>query len=221
MPEIRTDELVARGWWTGFTGGATVELVPGVTAPAEVTAGGPAATAPPTQIGVTDDPGFGINLELTATYEADLSHYTLSSLTMTTDPWHEVTGTLLRAIAPLTILTWVVLPTLQVAARVSPYVQAYISPRVDRAASGPTLADAAAIYRLADMVRDAPAKAVADTLGLQTRTATNWITRAREAGLLAAGSQADRRPEAAPEVNRNTTRDARPEGPGEQRESKR
>ena len=43
---------------------------------------------------------------------------------------------------------------------------------------------AALAYRVAEITGENPALAVAETLGLKQRTATNWITRSREAGYL-------------------------------------
>lgn len=43
---------------------------------------------------------------------------------------------------------------------------------------------AAMAYRVAEITSENPALAVAETLGLKQRTATNWIVRAREAGYL-------------------------------------
>lgn len=43
---------------------------------------------------------------------------------------------------------------------------------------------AATVYRIAHVSNENPALAVAETLGLKQRTATNWIARAREAGFL-------------------------------------
>ncbi len=42
----------------------------------------------------------------------------------------------------------------------------------------------AAIYRIAEIANENPALAVAETLDLKTRSATNWIHTARNAGLL-------------------------------------
>lgn len=43
---------------------------------------------------------------------------------------------------------------------------------------------AALAYRVAEITGENPALAVAETLGLKQRTATNWVARAREAGYL-------------------------------------
>lgn len=58
---------------------------------------------------------------------------------------------------------------------------------VDRPRSGPRpseLKDAATVYRLAVMIRERPAQAVATALGLHQPTANNWLKIARREGLI-------------------------------------
>lgn len=161
----------------------TVELVPGVVVPAKVVAAGPALDTEVSQ---------SLRIELEARFDVWSGTYLLRRLSLIAQDGTEVNGVLLREIAPLRLMRWLLPRTFQVdRQQLSVYVVDYIAPEIRevRDAQGvarlkPTLQDAAMVYNIARAVRDAPAKAVAETLGLQTRTATNWLLRAREAGLL-------------------------------------
>lgn len=50
---------------------------------------------------------------------------------------------------------------------------------------------AALAYRVAEITGENPALAVAETLGLKQRTATNWVARARDAGYLTSSDHED------------------------------
>lgn len=168
-----------------------MELIPGVVAPKIVRSAGPLGTLPPGMAGdVTEQEGSAA-IDVRAAYDADRRQYLLQHLGVTLEGGGEVTGVLLRKIAPLSIMRWVVPLTFLMEIRThSRWVMRFANP-IGNARNTPTgpdetasLQDAASIYRLAEILREPPAKAVAETLGLQKRTATNWLSRAREQGLL-------------------------------------
>jgi len=183
------DDLEQRGWRIEPSG-ETVELTAGVWAPVVVHAAGPLGGVPD---GVVDGKGEGFRLELEARYDAERGSYLLRRFEIIAPDGDEVTGLLLRGIAPLRVMRWVlprswyVLPRRTEPSPGTPttYAFRFMAPEQERDDGlAATIEDAAMVYRLAEIVREPAAKAVAETLGLQTRTATNWIARAREKGLL-------------------------------------
>ncbi|MDP5226912.1 MULTISPECIES: hypothetical protein [Arthrobacter] len=197
MPITPLTDLDQRGWmvqpqltWDQKLpdGPDAVQLIPGVVGPEWMRAEGPFRTLPQSA-GEAGGADLDVQVALEARFDRDRGCYLLRSLTVEAPDGSEVTGVLLREIAPLRIMRWVLPRTFQVEQdKLSVWVSAFIAPEVAAQATDPrpeaALEDAATVYRLAEVVREPPAKAVADALGLQTRTATNWIVRARKQGLL-------------------------------------
>lgn len=136
-----------------------------------------------------------------ARFDEARGHYLLEHLGVSAPEDGEVTGVLLREIAPQRIMRWALARAIRYstdengAPHISRWARDYLSPHLAGAENvkmlpvegGPNdenIRAVAEIYRIAEAIRDAPAKAVADTLGLQQRTATNWINRAKTKGLL-------------------------------------
>lgn len=185
-----TADITNRNWSVDVSS-ATVEPIRGVTAPETVRASGPLWTLPSGVADSVDELDKSAHLELEAVFTPGQAKYTLRHLAVTAPGESEVTGTLLRRIAPLSVMRWVLPRTFEMDFNVfSPHVANFVTPEWYGAhanAEGEQTAsvkDAATIYRLAEVVREPPAKAVAEALGLQARTATNWIMRAKKQGLL-------------------------------------
>lgn len=209
MPVAPSFDLLDRQWDVNPSA-QPVDVIPGVTVPRRVTASGPADTVPGSEHETHE-----ARLAVEARLDERRGCYLLAGLTVSVAD-DEVTGTLLRTIAPLTILRWVIPRTFRIDHEIlSPAVLAFVAPeleeererRADEAATivegkaelgepisddlqreaeqpPPTLEDAVTVHRLAELVREPPGKAVTEALGISRRTATNWITRAREQGLI-------------------------------------
>src|SRR5699024_7616535 len=196
VPITPITDLTNRGWTVSpeladlpQTQDGAIELSPGVVGPLSVRAEGPFRTVPLGPTADVTEQELGAYIELEARHDQESGCYLLHRLSVTAPSGAEVTGVLLREVAPLRIMRWVLPRTFRIDAdRISPHVVGFIAPEMVGLQPDPTpepsLADAATVYRLAEIVREPPAKAVADALGLQTRTATNWIARARKQGLL-------------------------------------
>lgn len=196
MPITPITDLTNRRWTASpeladlpQTPDGTIELIPGVVGPLNVRAEGPFRTVPLGHAEGVSEQEMDAHIELEACHDPERGCYLLHKLSVTAPAGTEVTGVLLREVAPLRIMRWVLPRTFKIDAdRISPHVVGFIAPEMVGLQPDPTpepsLADAATVYRLAEIVREPPAKAVADALGLQTRTATNWIARARKQGLL-------------------------------------
>ncbi|MGF6821927.1 hypothetical protein M2317_000813 [Microbacterium sp. ZKA21] len=189
--------------WDGNQSTERLTVPPGISLPAWIEATGPLSRVMDTR-SLSEATAEALEAEdalvrIEASYDATEERYLLRKLELSAPEGREVTGTLLREVAPLRIMRWVLPRTFQPrdVGLATPAVMRYIYPerRIDleprpRGAIGPThteILEVATVYRLAYIVRDAPAKAVADSLGLERRTATNWILRARNAGLLPDG----------------------------------
>lgn len=187
--KVSTADVTDRGW-TLQVSSETVEPIPGVSAPCVVHANGPVAALPAHLASGVDEAEKGMKLEIEATFDEEQGRYLLRRLGVMAPAEGEVTGTLLRQIAPLGLVRWLVPRTFTMTLETfGPYVANFVTPEgrpvLDSGSSSTaSLKDAAMVYRLAEVVREPPAKAVAESLGLQTRTATNWIVRARKQGLL-------------------------------------
>ena len=148
-----------------------------------------------------DSPEGRTVIGIEATYNEELRHYMLDHLSVSAPEGGEVTGVLLREVAPQRIMRWALAQAVRYsrdddgAPYISTWACDYLAPGTAGSddlktlpiKGGPTAENIKAVsevYRIAEAIRDAPAKAVADTMGLQQRTATNWINRAREEGLL-------------------------------------
>lgn len=184
-----TADVTERGWSLEVSP-EKVEPIPGASAPAVIQAHGPVDTLPARLADGVDGEGKRAVLEIEAVFDQQQGRYVLRRLAVTAAGGSEVTGTLLRQIAPLSLMRWIVPRTFTMPlATFSASVANFVTPegRVPQDSGGDSsasLKDAATVYRLAEVVREPPAKAVAEALGLQTRTATNWIVRARKQGLL-------------------------------------
>jgi len=170
---------------------ALIDVHPGIAIPRLVRAGGPLSSVPSAAGGraALDD---GFRLEIEAVYSPSLGHYTLRSFSLLAPEDEEVTGVLLRTVTLLGVMRWILPRTFQLNASalsvsvvdfVAPELKPHRSGEPDGGPVGIDLTDVGTVYRLATIVRYPPAKAVAETFGLQARTATNWIARARAAGL--------------------------------------
>lgn len=191
MPITPETDLREREWHVDESG-ALVEVHPGVAIPTCVRAWGPLSGVPSGGVGGSSLDDGGFRLEIEAVYSRPLGHYTLRCFSLTAPEDAEVTGVLLRTITPLGVMRWVLPRTFRLdASALSVSVVDFVAPelkphRIEEPAGGSVsidLTDVGTVYRLATIVRYPPAKAVGETFGLQARTATNWIARARALGL--------------------------------------
>lgn len=191
VPITPETDIAERGWSID-RGPDSYVIHPGVSAPTIVRAWGPLVNVPGVQAS-NCDVRDGSVLEVEVHLDDAGGGYRLRRVTVTAAQRAEVSGSLLRAVAPLTVMRWVLPRTFQlegdalsyaVVAFVAPEFRQYRPQLGDTKVSSVHLADVGTVYRLASVVRYPPAKAVAETFNLHARTATNWIVRAREANLL-------------------------------------
>ena len=189
MPITPETDLRERNWQVDESR-ALINVHKGVAIPRLVRAWGPLSNVPLSP-GDSDIDG-GFRLEVEAAYSKPLGHYTLRSFSLVAQGDEEVNGVLLRTVTPLGVLRWILPRTFHLdASALSAPVMRFVAPelkphRTTEPNGGSTsikLTDVGTVYRLAAIVRQPPAKAVAETFGLQTRNATYWITRARALGL--------------------------------------
>lgn len=190
MPLTPETDLRERKWQVEQTG-ALITVHPGVTISKIVRSWGPLSGVPTGEpLAPTLDGGFRLDIE--AAYSQLLGYYTLRSFALVAPEDEEVTGVLLRSVTPLAVMRWVLPRTFQLDASaltvsvvdfVAPELMPYRIEEPGGASTSIDLKDVGTVYRLAAIVRYPPAKAVAETFGLQPRTATNWIARARALGL--------------------------------------
>lgn len=194
---------LARVKWDGNQSKERLTVPPGVSLPAWIEATGPLSRVMDGRpLAEIEESGVGMEdalVRIEASYDDTEQRYLLRKLELTAPEGREISGTLLREVAPLRIMRWVLPRTFKPkdVGLATPAVMRYIYPErhIDleprpRGAVGPShteILEVATIYRLAHIVRDSPAKAVADSMGLERRTATNWIARARVVGLLPNG----------------------------------
>ena len=185
MPITPDTDLRERKWQVDGSP-VLINVHPGVAIPRLVRASGPLRNVPSAVGGSDLDEGF--QLEMEAVFSQPLGHYTLRSFSLVAPEDEEVTGVLLRTVTPLGVMRWMLPRTFQLdGSALSVPVVDFVAPEIkpyrnDPHQGGSTsieLADVGTVYRLATIVRYPPAKAVAETFGLQARTATNWIARAR------------------------------------------
>ncbi|WP_062383428.1 helix-turn-helix domain-containing protein [Demequina iriomotensis] len=129
-------------------------------------------------------------MRITADFNAEQGRYALTAIEFRAANGADIESATLRTIAPQRIMRWTLPRSFGVNRRTaSPYATAFIAP--DTVARDelpePTLEDVAAVYKLAAAVRDARATAVAQALGVSVRTASRWIARAKDEGLLSGG----------------------------------
>ncbi len=121
--------------------------------------------------------------------------YVLRTLTVDAGRGTDLTGTLLRRIAPETILRWLLPRALDVDPEaISDGLARYLMPRRisavavrqegSRKDQPLTLSEVAEIYRVAEVVRDDPTQAIASTAGVSARAIRRRLETAREHGLL-------------------------------------
>lgn len=186
MPITPESDLDAKGWTVATKG--MIDVLPGAAVPQEVDARGSLDGA---SGGSVSHSGFELRLQ--ASFDPDLGHYLLREFSVIAPAGEEVTGVLLRAIAPLSVLRWV-LPrtfeldrsalTARVANFIAPEMRLLRDPEGNEKKSPVILTDVATVYSLANIVRYPPAKAVAEAFDFPARTASNWIARARAATLI-------------------------------------
>lgn len=186
MPITPASDVEQRGWSVETTG--SVQAQSGVRIPVTVNAHGPLNSAPG---GVAQQTEFELRVE--ASFDPDLGHYLLRGFCVTAPAGDEVTGTLLRGIAPLAVLRWILPRTFELDhSALTAAVINFVAPELrdvrdpdgieKRSAVDPK--DVATIYALASIVRYPPAKAVAEAFEFPSRTASNWIARARATNLI-------------------------------------
>lgn len=194
-----------RGGWTvkptlqwspgPFDDDARTLLLPGVAVPLLVEAEGPHRAAPREvegrrAEGVQPEVDSDARIRIRAVFSAEQQRYTVHSIGFAVPEGADVSSVMLRTTAPVRILRWVLPGTFAFdQGECGPYAALLIAPeQVDRdQLPPPTLEDAAAVYRLAGAVREARANSVSEILGLPVRTASRWIARAKEQGLLDGG----------------------------------
>ena len=190
VPHAADEKILSLTAWQVVGSGALIQVHPGVMIPSIVRAGGPLSGVPSGEQG---DSALreGFYLDIEAAYSQTLGHYTLRSFSLVAPEDEEVTGVLLRTVTPLAVLRWILPRTFQLDASaltvsvtdfVAPELKAQRIEKPNEESAGIALADVGTVYRLATIVRYPPAKAVAETFGLEARTATNWIARARAVG---------------------------------------
>lgn len=191
VPITPETDIAERGWSID-RGSNSYVVHPGVSAPTIVRAWGPLVNVPGVQA-ADCDVRDGSVLEVEVHLGDAGGSYRLHRVTITAAQGAEVSGSLLRAVAPLSVMRWVLPRTFQLEGDalshalvdfVAPEFRQYRPQLGDTKGSSVDLADVATVYRLASVVRYPPARAVAETFNFHARTATNWIVRARAANLL-------------------------------------
>ena len=191
IPQAADEKILSLTEWQVVGSGALITVHPGITIPRLVRAWGPLSGVPS---GALRDSAVdeGFRLDIKAAYSQSLGHYLLRSFSLVASGDQEVTGVLLRTMAPLGVMRWVLPRTFQFdASTLSVPVVDFVAPelkpyRIDEVSGKSTridLVDVGTVHRLATIVRYPPMKAVSETFGFQVRTATNWIARARALGL--------------------------------------
>ena len=190
VPVTPETDLRERKWQVDGSS-ALIEVHPGITIPRLVRAWGPLSGVPSGALRDTAVDG-GFRLDIKAAYSQSLGYYLLRSFSLVASGDQEVTGVLLRTMAPLGVMRWVLPRTFQFdASTLSVPVVDFVAPelkpyRIDKVSANSKridLADVGTVHRLATIVRYPPMRAVSETFGFQARTATNWIARARAVGL--------------------------------------
>ncbi len=190
MPITPETELRERGWHV-VCDDHELDIHPGVAVPVAVQAHGPLSQIPGVS-GAGASTLDGFRLEAEAVFEDSQGLYLLRRCSLVAPDGAEVTGQLLRSVAPLSVLRWILPRTFRLTEQaltnavvdfIAPELKQFRIEQRGHNASGIELTDVGTVYKLAGAVRYPPARAVAETFNLQPRTATNWITRARAAGL--------------------------------------
>lgn len=188
MPISPETDLVERGWCLDEAG-SLIEVRTGVEVPEIVRAHGPLGGVPTI---ATSSIGGAFEVRVEAAYSSTHGHYVLRELSLTAPDDGDITGVLIRAVPPLEVMRWILPRTFTLddsvaSAAVVDFIAPEIKPHRGHSRhsphAAPTVSDVGTIYRLATIVRYPPAKAVAEACGMQPRTATNWIARARHLGL--------------------------------------
>lgn len=134
----------------------------------------------------------GLRVSLSASFDEALGRYYIESITVSAESSaHELTGAVMRDLPLHTYLREALLDLVEIRLQGSGEVFSLEDVRRDReaiVAGGPssweTLRAVARVYRAAEILGLRPAKAVQDHLGLTAPTATLWIRRARDIGLI-------------------------------------
>lgn len=192
MPVTPENDISDRDWHVRGTG-RPIKVHPGVMISEVVRAHGPLLTVPTNDLATSGAAtGEDFRLEIEAIYSSNLGHYLMRSFALHAEPEYEVTGALLRTVAPLGVMRWLLPRTFEIdASALSVPVADFIAPELAQyrqtsngSAGSIMLKDVGTVYSLARAVRYPPAKAVAETFNLQARTATNWILKARTNGFI-------------------------------------
>lgn len=129
--------------------------------------------------------GESVDADVRIEYSPEAGRYELRALTLSSiaGAGPEITGALLRTVRVQRLLQTTALQSLALVDHLASS-QAPLSPEL---ADTPVpaehlLAHVAVIYRAAEIASDNPGQAVAEQLGMQRRTAANWIARSRAAG---------------------------------------
>ena len=151
-------------------------------------------------------PNQSVNVELVADYDSHPGRFVLSSLKLTRgDGRPEITGALIRTVRVQALLRQAVAMSARASTVVGQHLldavingmpldwrdsytervmELYPDKPDTRAYRKENLEVVAAIYRLAVILNENPAKAVSRVMALEIRTATNWIKQARLFGVL-------------------------------------
>lgn len=138
---------------------------------------------PETVQGYVRYPDLGYEARIEAVYDPQAGRYRGQTLTVEAIEGREVTGEMLRTVRVKDVLRDAI--TRHMVDELWPLISGRPSPL--EPAGGPTtetLQQVALLYRIALLVGDAPAKAVAEALGVPRPTASRWATRARDRGYL-------------------------------------
>ncbi len=220
MPDGHSSAIAAFGWeWVKTESPEEqVQLASGVWAPAQIVAQGPYTETPPGEgarlpeepvsyLYVPGEPAEppepeedildAVWLRVHTEFSQRTSSYVLRGLLVDVGKGTDLTGVLLRRVAPESILRWLLPHALLVdPLGTSPGVARYLGNR--RAAEQqPPLGkqqhirlsreELAEVYRVAQAVRDNPTQAIADLTGVSARSTRDRIATARRQGLLPAG----------------------------------
>ena len=190
MPITPETDIADRGWSVEVSGSAH-RVHGGVTLRETIEIRGPLSTLPAVEeSGLPNVEGY--QLRAVAAYDYGSMYYLMRVFELTAPEHQEVTGVHTRAIGPLRVLRWALPRTFEVdEGLLSQPVVDFVAPelKAHRLRSHPEsrkkieLADVGTVCRLATIVRYPPSRALSEVYGFQPRTSTNWILRARTAGL--------------------------------------
>jgi hypothetical protein len=169
------------------TSGASILVPPGISIKPVIN-----ATLPVSGMDIAAVPrGVAVHAKFRLEYSADAGHYEVASFGIDrADAPLEVNGAFWRTVRVQSIVRSVIEVALPIWTQPIVEMRGARGVRIDYRTPDYSPGDpdghllTAVVYRVAEISSENPALAVAETLGLKQRTATNWIQRAREAGYL-------------------------------------